>query len=313
MGPESRESPESCLCAPLPDRPRAPPVGGQPSWLPSGPVTTSLPLRRCLRYPPPMQHALKDLEQDPNLIMRAMWVLARLVRIEDRVRFGEPSGFLHSLVPCVFVAGNESSRYGGRPINNSSPTEVRRKQFPPSAMLALSFPPSAHPELVEACPEALEGPVLRLSKGANGGDGAPGTAAAQVGCARWDGVGESLGTAQPHSHPCRLPLLSDRVVRRFSLEKPLQCILKECPLTRNHPEKGGTPVIRRTGIIIALAAVAMLALAGCSGGDDNASTAKACRAVDGSVGARRTGSPQDHRNRRCAAARSGNHAAHGER
>ncbi len=32
-------------------------------------------------------------------------------------------------------------------------------------------------------------------------------------------------------------------------------------------------MIRRTGIIIALAAVAMLALAGCSGGDDNASTA----------------------------------------
>ena len=31
---------------------------------------------------------------------------------------------------------------------------------------------------------------------------------------------------------------------------------------------------RRTGIIIALAAVAMLALAGCSGGDDNASTAE---------------------------------------
>ena len=54
-----------------------------------------------------MQHALKDLEQDPNLIMRAMWVLARLVRIEDRVEFGEPSGILHSLVPCVFVAGNE--------------------------------------------------------------------------------------------------------------------------------------------------------------------------------------------------------------
>ena len=135
-----------------------------------------------------MQHALKDLEQDPNLIMRAMWVLARLVRIEDRVRFGEPSEILHSLVPCVFAAGNESSRYGGRPKNNSSPTEARRKQFPPSAMLALSFPPSAHPELVEACPEALEGPALRLSKGANGGDGAPGTAAAQVGCTRWDGA-----------------------------------------------------------------------------------------------------------------------------
>ena len=33
-------------------------------------------------------------------------------------------------------------------------------------------------------------------------------------------------------------------------------------------------MIRRTGIIIALAAVAMLALAGCSGGVDNASTAK---------------------------------------
>ena len=33
-------------------------------------------------------------------------------------------------------------------------------------------------------------------------------------------------------------------------------------------------MIRRTGIIIALAAVAMLALAGCSGGDDNASTAE---------------------------------------
>ena len=31
---------------------------------------------------------------------------------------------------------------------------------------------------------------------------------------------------------------------------------------------------RRTGIIIALAAVAMLALAGCSGGDDNAATAE---------------------------------------
>ena len=31
---------------------------------------------------------------------------------------------------------------------------------------------------------------------------------------------------------------------------------------------------RRTGIIIALAAVAMLALGGCSGGDDNASTAE---------------------------------------
>ena len=40
--------------------------------------------------------------------------------------------------------------------DNSSPTEARRQQFPPSAMPALSFPPSAHPEPVEgACPEAL--------------------------------------------------------------------------------------------------------------------------------------------------------------
>ena len=198
-----------------------------------------------------------------------MWVLARLVRIEDRVRFGEPSGILHSLVPCVFVAGNESSRYGGRPKNNSSPTEARRKQFPPSAMLALSFPPSAHPELAEACPEALEGGERR---GRCAGNGRGSGGMYKVGRSP-ERKASPLGTAQPHSHPCRLPLLSDRVVRRFSLEKPLQCILKECPLTRDHPGKGGTPVIRRTGIIIALAAVAMLALAGCSGGDDNASTA----------------------------------------
>ena len=42
--------------------------------------------------------------------------------------------------------------------DNSSPTEARWKQFPPSAMPALSFPPSAHPEPVEgACPELDEG------------------------------------------------------------------------------------------------------------------------------------------------------------
>lgn len=47
-------------------------------------------------------------------------------------------------------------------------------------------------------------------------------------------------------------------------------------LTQTNSRKGGTSVKRRTGIIIALAsAVAMLALAGCSGSDDASTTTAA--------------------------------------